>query len=38
MKTNQWHKQKKNSTSDPIIGNYDVLVYKKDESGKLQVM
>ena len=25
----------KNSTSDPIIGNYDVLAYKKDESGKL---
>lgn len=24
----------KNSTSDPIIGNYDVLAYKKDESGK----
>ena len=25
----------KNSTSDPIIGNYDVLAYKKDESGKI---
>jgi hypothetical protein len=24
----------KNSTSDPI-GNYDVLAYKKDESGKI---
>jgi hypothetical protein len=27
----------KNSTSDPIIGNYDVLAYKKDESGKLRL-
>ena len=25
----------KNSTSDPIIGNYDVLAYKKDEAGKI---
>ena len=25
----------KNSTADPIIGNYDVLAYKKDESGKI---
>ncbi len=25
----------KNSTSDPIIGNYDVLAYKKDETGKI---
>ena len=25
----------KNSTSDPIIGNYDVLAYNKDESGKI---
>jgi hypothetical protein len=25
----------KNSTSDPIVGNYDVLAYKKDESGKI---
>lgn len=25
----------KNSNSDPIIGNYDVLAYKKDESGKI---
>jgi hypothetical protein len=25
-------------TSDPIIGNYDVLAYKKDESGKSPVM
>ncbi|UQD56777.1 zinc-dependent metalloprotease [Flavobacterium sp. K5-23] len=25
----------KNSTSDPIIGNYDVLAYKKDASGKI---
>jgi hypothetical protein len=25
----------KNSTSDPIIGNYDVLAYKKDDSGKI---
>ena len=25
----------KNSTSDPIIGNYDVLAYKKDENGKI---
>jgi hypothetical protein len=34
MKTNQWPKPLKNS-SDPIIGNYDVLAYKKDESGKI---
>jgi hypothetical protein len=26
------------NTSDPIVGNYDVLAYKKDESGKLPVM
>lgn len=25
----------KNSTSDPIIGNYDVLAYKKDNDGKI---
>ncbi|MFT4973953.1 MAG: hypothetical protein ACI9JY_003166, partial [Saprospiraceae bacterium] len=25
----------KNSTADPIVGNYDVLAYKKDESGKI---
>lgn len=25
----------KNSTSDPIIGNYDVLAYKKDDAGKI---
>lgn len=25
----------KNSTSDPIIGNYDVLAYKKDDTGKI---
>jgi hypothetical protein len=25
----------KNSTSDPIIGNYDVLAYKKDAEGKI---
>ncbi|MFV8443207.1 zinc-dependent metalloprotease [Flavobacterium sp. LB2P44] len=25
----------KNSTSDPIVGNYDVLAYKKDASGKI---
>jgi hypothetical protein len=25
----------KNSNSDPIIGNYDVLAYKKDEQGKI---
>jgi hypothetical protein len=25
----------KNSNSDPIIGNYDVLAYKKDEAGKI---
>ena len=25
----------KNSTSDPIIGNYDVLAYKKDADGKI---
>jgi hypothetical protein len=25
----------KNSTSDPIVGNYDILAYKKDESGKI---
>ena len=25
----------KNSTSDPIIGNYDILAYKKDETGKI---
>jgi hypothetical protein len=25
----------RNSTSDPIIGNYDVLAYKKDEAGKI---
>ncbi|WP_144891915.1 zinc-dependent metalloprotease [Flavobacterium tiangeerense] len=25
----------KNSTSDPIIGNFDVLAYKKDEAGKI---
>ena len=25
----------KNSTSDPIIGNFDVLAYNKDESGKI---
>ena len=25
----------KNSTSDPIIGNYDVLAYKKDNTGKI---
>ncbi|OAB29800.1 protein of unknown function [Flavobacterium fryxellicola] len=25
----------KNSTSDPIIGNYDVLAYKKDQAGKI---
>jgi hypothetical protein len=37
MKTNQWPKPL-NSTSDPIIGNYDVLAYKKDESGKSPVM
>jgi hypothetical protein len=24
-----------NSTADPIVGNYDVLAYKKDESGKI---
>jgi hypothetical protein len=33
MKTNQWPKPLK-TTSDPI-GNYDVLAYKKDESGKI---
>jgi hypothetical protein len=27
----------KNSTSDPIIGNYDVLAYKKDESEKYRL-
>jgi hypothetical protein len=37
MKTNQWPKPLKN-LPDPIIGNYDVLAYKKDESGKLPVM
>jgi hypothetical protein len=25
----------KNSNSDPIVGNYDVLAYKKDETGKI---
>lgn len=25
----------KNSNSDPIVGNYDVLAYKKDEAGKI---
>ena len=25
----------KNSSADPIIGNYDVLAYKKDDSGKI---
>jgi hypothetical protein len=38
MKTNQWPKPLKTLTSDPIIGNYDVLAYKKDESEKSPVM
>jgi hypothetical protein len=36
MKTNQWPKPLKKLY--PIIGNYDVLAYKKDESGKSPVM
>jgi hypothetical protein len=33
MKTNQWPKPL--NYFRPYIGNYDVLAYKKDESGKI---
>jgi hypothetical protein len=37
MKTNQWPKPLK-TTSDPIIGNYDVLAYKKESLEKSYVV